>query len=85
MNFSPLFIVLLIAVFFLFFIRPQMREKKEYTKMLNALKKGDKVITNSGIYAEVFAIKDDNRITLKVGDNVKIDFTKSAVSKIINN
>jgi preprotein translocase subunit YajC len=79
-----MFIILLIAVFYFFIIRPQMREKKEFEKLLASLKKGDKVLTNSGIYGEVTAIKDETRITLKVADNVKIDFAKSAVSKILN-
>ncbi|MBF0431022.1 MAG: preprotein translocase subunit YajC [Fibrobacteria bacterium] len=79
-----LFPVLLIGVFFLFIIRPQMREKKEYQKMLAALKKGDKVITNSGMYAEIYAMKDDTRVTLKVGENMKIDFTKASIAKVVN-
>jgi preprotein translocase subunit YajC len=61
-----------------------MREKKEFEKLLASLKKGDKVLTSSGIYGEVTAIKDDTRITLKVADNVRIDFVKSAVSKVLN-
>ncbi len=61
-----------------------MREKKAFEKLLADLKKGDKVLTSSGIYGEVTAIKDDTRITLKVADNVRIDFAKTSVSKILN-
>jgi len=84
MNFNIVFLGLIFMVFYFFIIRPQMREKKEYEKLLSALKKGDKVITNSGIYGEVTAIKDETRITIKVADNVKIDFTKNAVSRVLN-
>jgi len=79
-----LFLILIISVFYFFWIRPQMREKKEFEKLLASLKKGDKVLTSSGIYGEVTAIKDDTRITLKVADNVRIDFAKSSVSKVLN-
>ena len=84
MNMNILFPILLIAVFYFFIIRPQMREKKEFEKLLAALKKGDRVLTSSGIYGEVTALKDDSRITLKVADNVKIDFAKSSISKVLN-
>jgi preprotein translocase subunit YajC len=83
-NMQILFPVLLIGVFYFFIIRPQMREKKAFEKLLQGLKKGDKVVTNSGIFGEVTAIKDDTRVTLKVADSVKIDFLKSSVTKILD-
>ncbi|MFC1585792.1 preprotein translocase subunit YajC [Fibrobacterota bacterium] len=84
MNMNVMFLILIFVVFYFFIIRPQMKEKKSFEKMLGALKKGDKVITNSGIYGEVTAIKDETRITLKVAENVRIDFTKSSVSRVLN-
>ena len=83
MNFNLVFLGLIFGVFYFFIIRPQIREKKEYEKVLSALKKGDKVITTSGMYGEITAIKDETRVTIKVADNVKIDFTKNAVSKVL--
>ncbi len=84
MNMNIMFLILIFGVFYFFIIRPQMREKKAIEKLLAGLKKGDKVLTSSGIYGEVTAIKDDTRITLKVADNVRIDFAKTSVSKILN-
>ena len=84
MNTNLLFIVGIFAVAYLFLIRPQMKEKKEFEKLLASLKKGDKVLLNSGMYAEVAAVKDDGKLTLKVADSVKIDFTKTSVAKILN-
>ncbi len=83
MNFNMLMPLLLIVVFVFFIILPQRREKKEFEKMLAALKKGDKVLTNSGIYGEVVNLIDDQKVTLKVADNVKIDFAKSTISKVL--
>ena len=51
--------------------------------MLSNLKKGDKVLTTSGIFGEIVALIDENRVTLKVGENTKIDFSRSTISKVI--
>ena len=77
-------LLLLIPVFFFFIIRPQMKEKKAFKKLLEGLKKGDKILTNSGIYGEIAHIKDENRISLKIADNLKVDFAKSSVSRVLN-
>lgn len=77
------FPILLVVVFYFFLLRPQLKEKKETEKMLAALKKGDRVLTTSGIYAEVFALKDADRVTLKLGDEAKVDFTRSSVARVL--
>ncbi len=82
-NMNLIFPVLLVVIFYLFLIRPQMREKKRFEAMLAAMKKGDKVITNSGIYGEIYALKDDKTVTLKIADNVRVDFLKSSISRIL--
>ena len=84
MNMNIFFLVLIFVVFYFFLIRPQMREKKAFEKLLAGLKKGDKVLTSSGIYGEITAIKDDTCITLKVAEIVRIDFAKNSVSKVLN-
>ena len=84
MNMQIVFLGLIFVVFYFFIIRPQIREKKAFEKLISELKKGDKVLTNSGMYGEITGIKDDSRITIKVADNVKIDFIKTAISKVLN-
>ncbi len=83
MNMNLIFPLLLLVVFYFFLIRPQMKERKDFEKMLSVLKKGDKVLTSAGMFGEVTALKDDNRVTIKVADNVKIDFAKSSISKVL--
>ena len=75
--------LLLIVVFVFFIILPQQKEKKAIQKMLSELKKGDKVLTHSGIYGEITALIDEQRITLRVADGVKMDFARSTVSKVL--
>ncbi len=78
-----LFIGSLILVMYLFILRPKIREQKETTRMLNALKRGDKVLTQAGMFGEVATVKD-HLVTVKVAPNVNIDFAKTAISKIVN-
>ncbi len=73
---------MILIMYFLFFL-PQRNKQKALTKMLAALKKGDKVITNGGMRGEVIAI-NGGVVTLKFHDNVRIDFDKSAVAQVID-
>lgn len=73
---------LLIAVIFYFFlIRPQNKKQKETEKMLNALKKGDKVITIGGIHGTVSSVKEKT-VIVKVDDDCKIEFNRTAISSV---
>ena len=76
-------VVAMIAIFYFFLIRPQKKQENETKKMLVALKKGDKIVTIGGIYGTVSSVKE-NSVVVKVDDNAKIEFTKSAISKVIN-
>jgi preprotein translocase subunit YajC len=76
------FIPMILIMYFLIFL-PKKREQQAMTKMLSALKKGDRVLTNSGMYGEITAIKDEI-VTLRFHDNVRIDFSKSAISRAVN-
>ena len=75
-----------ILVFFIFYyfllIKPQRDDQSKHGKMLNALKKNDEVVTASGIHGTVALIKDKT-IVLRVDDNVKIEFDKSAITGVI--
>ncbi len=78
-SFIPL--ILIIAIFYFFIIRPQNKKQKETEKMLNALKKGDKIITIGGIHGVVSSVKEKT-VIVKVDDNTKIEFNRSAVSSV---
>lgn len=70
---------MIFAVMYFFMIRPQQKREKERQKMLGELKKGDKVVTNSGMVGTIWGIKD-NIIILKFEEEVKIEFLKSAIA-----
>jgi len=77
--FLPL--ILMFAIIYFFMIRPQQKRQKEHSNMLKSLKKGDRVITSSGMYGTIWGIDDkDNKVILKFGEDLKIEFLKSAIA-----
>ena len=75
-TFIPLLAVF--VIFYFFMIRPQMKKQKEMTNYRNSLKRGDKVVTNGGIFGRVLEVKD-NYVMLDVGGDVKLKVDKSAL------
>jgi preprotein translocase subunit YajC len=73
---------LIIVIFYFLIIRPQRKKQKETQSMLSNLRKGDKVSTVGGIRGTVTAVKD-TAVTVKVDDNTKIEFNKSAISAVL--
>jgi len=75
---SFVMLALIIVVFYMFMIRPQMKRQKELRKFQESLQKGDRVIVAGGIFGKVFEIKDDH-IVVEISDNVRIKAVKSTV------
>jgi len=80
MTFLPF--VAIIAIFYFLIIRPQNKKQKETQKMLSALKKGDKVVTIGGIHGTIQSVREQS-VVLKVDDDTKIEFNRSAISNIV--
>jgi preprotein translocase subunit YajC len=76
-QFLPM--LLIIVVFYFFMIRPQMKKAKDHKKFVEELKKGDKVITLSGIHGKIVDL-NDTTFLIEVESGTKIRFEKSAVS-----
>ncbi len=74
---------LIIVIFYFLMIRPQKKRDKEARDMLAAMKKGDKVVTIGGIRGTVAVVKD-NTVIIKVDDNTRIEFSKNAISQILD-
>ena len=72
---------LVFVIFYFLIIRPQNKKQKEAKKMIEAVKKGDKVVTIGGVHGTVASVKDGT-IVVKVDDNCKIEFSKSAISAV---
>ena len=81
MLFSVLPFVLLIAIFWVFIIRPQNKKQKEAEKMRESVQKGDKIITIGGIYGTITAL-DAETVTIKIAANVEIQLARSAIGTV---
>jgi preprotein translocase subunit YajC len=79
--FTLIWFALIFVVMYLLLIRPQQKKQKEHAKLINELKKGDRVVTSGGMFGTIFAIDDERgRIVLKIGDDVKMEFLKSSIA-----
>jgi len=78
-GFLPM--ILLVVVFYFVLIRPQQQRSKQQSKMLAALKAGDKIITAAGIVGVVITVKDKTA-TVRSGD-AKFEVTKASITEIV--
>ena len=78
-QFIPL--VLILGVFWFLIIRPQQKKQKEHVSMVESLRKGDKVITNGGIFGTIVKVGDD-RITLEIASKVQIQIERQQVARM---
>lgn len=76
---SLLPLVVIFAIFYFLLIRPQSKKQKALQELVSNLRKGDKVITNGGIYGLVESVSDKT-VTLKVAENTKIKFGKTYIA-----
>jgi preprotein translocase subunit YajC len=73
-------------LFYLLVFRPAKKQEQERQKMAGNLKKNDEVLTNSGIYGTITDVSDsDDKITVKIADNVRIKMTKGSVLRNLTN
>lgn len=74
--------LLIILVFYFLILRPQQKRQKERQKLLESIKKGDKVVTSGGIHGTVEGI-EDKTVLVKISDNTKVKVDRSAISAIV--
>lgn len=82
LSFLPLFVI--IAIMYLFLMRPQAKKQKEHRQMLQTLEKGDKILTTGGIVGEIVGIREkEDRLIVRIADNVKVDMVRGAVAQVL--
>ena len=83
-QFIPL--ILIFVIFYFFLIRPQQRKAKEHKKMVEQLKRGDKVVTTGGIVGTVDRIIDNEKIEVSIAENVNVEILRSnGIQSLITN
>lgn len=74
-------LILIFVIFYFLLIRPQQKRVKEHKKMVENLKKGDKIITSGGIHGVIEAV-GTNTVTVKIAENVKVKLGKAYVAAL---
>ena len=80
MQFLP--IILMFAVLYFLMVRPQMKKAKEHKALLEALSKGDEVVTQGGLTGRITKVGDDF-VSIAIADNVEIQMQKGAISLVL--
>ena len=80
MQFLPL--VALLAVFYFLILRPQQKRAKEHKTLMEALQKGDEVITIGGILGKVTKVGEEN-VGVEIADNVVVQVQKAAIQNVL--
>ena len=75
-------IAAIFVIFYFLLIRPQQQQQKAQEKMLEDLKKGDKILTTGGLYGTIVGIKGDD-LEVRFAENVKLTLARAAVSKVV--
>ena len=77
-------LILVLAIMYFLLIRPQQKKAKDHKKMVAALRKGDKVVTQGGLIGKVTKVKDDGEIEVEIASGVKVRVVQSTVAQVIS-
>ena len=80
-QFLPL--VLIFVVFYFLLIRPQQRKTKDHKAMLDALRRGDRVVTGGGIIGTVARVENPEEVTVDIADGVRVRVLRSTISSVL--
>lgn len=81
-QFVPL--VLIFAIMYFLLIRPQQKKAKEHRAMVEAVRRGDMVITAGGIVGKVAKVKEDGEVEVEIAEGIKVRVIRSTISQVIS-
>ena len=79
-----LLLFLIFAIMYFLLIRPQQKKAKEHRAMVDALRKGDQVVTQGGLIGKVTKVKGDNEIEVEISSGVKVRVVQSTVQSVLS-
>ena len=79
--FVPL--ILMFVIFYFLLIRPQQKKAKEHQKMIDNIKKGDRVITSGGIHGTITSLGDTS-VSIEIAEKVKIKLSRGNIAALLN-
>lgn len=81
-QFIPL--ILIFAIMYFLLIRPQQKKVKEHAAMVEALRRGDQIVTQGGLIGKVSKVKEDNEVEVELAEGVKVRVVKSTIAQVLN-
>ena len=81
-SFLPL--ILIFAIMYFLMIRPQQRKMKEHRAMVEALRRGDQVVTQGGIVGKVSKVTEDGMVEVEIADGVKVKVVRHTITQVLN-
>ena len=81
-QFLPL--ILIFAIMYFLLIRPQQQKVKQHKAMVEALRRGDQVVTQGGLIGKVSKVKDDNEVEVELSEGVKVRVVKSTIAQVLS-
>lgn len=81
-SFIPL--ILIFGIMYFLLIRPQQKKLKDHKAMVEAVRRGDQVITAGGIIAKVSKVKEDGEVEVEIANGVKIRIVKSTITQVLS-
>ncbi len=75
-------LILIFVVFYFLLIRPQQKKVKEHRSMLEALRRGDKIVTNGGIIGQIIKVVSENVLDLEIADGIRVRVVRSMISSV---
>ncbi|MBA4352921.1 MAG: preprotein translocase subunit YajC [Rhodobacter sp.] len=81
-SFIPL--ILIFAIMYFLLIRPQQKKLKEHKAMIEALRRGDQVVTQGGIVGKVTKVQEDGMVEVEIAENVKVKVLKGTIAQVMN-
>ncbi len=77
-------LLLMIPIFYFLLIRPQQKKAKEHRSMMDALRRGDQIVTQGGILAKVSKVNEDGTIEAEIAEGVKVKVLKHTIITVMN-
>ncbi|CAN1573448.1 YajC Preprotein translocase subunit YajC [Paracoccaceae bacterium] len=76
--------ILIFIIFYFLLIRPQQQKLKQHRAMIEALRRGDQVITSGGIVGKVVKVGDDGMVEVEIAEGVKVKIVRQTISQVLN-
>lgn len=81
-SFAPL--VLIFGIMYFLLIRPQQKKLKTHRAMVDAMRRGDQVLTQGGIIGKVTVVNEDGTVVVEIADGVKVKVLKTTIAQVMN-